>query len=1092
MAKAIHLPLFFASFVLALSPAVFGEVVISPNAPVDDIVISDDNGGTFSRIFDEDTNTNHARGQLFYLPNVETGGYQITGVTIHKNSAQTFSNDSVTVRIIEGTEADWDTGTGHETAIDGDNYYVDTTMTELYREVFIIDGLISGNDYVTFQFATPVIVADDSDLAFLMTYDQASAASPDFFQYNEGGSGQRIQITTTAHGTASSRHMRYLVLGSSFDENLADADDDNDGLSDLWEFIHFGGLEQTGSGNPDGDGLDNAAEEEAETNPNLADTDNDGLNDEIEVAGITDPLDPDSDDDNLLDGVESGSGHYLSSKDTGTNPLLADTDGDGINDDIEISLGSDPFDGTHQPSERPNIIFIMLDDLDTLEIGAYGQATLKTPRVDAMAAEGMKFTNYYTASPVCQSCRSCLLTGQDSRRSHDRHNSGAQLNPARITIAEVLKQAGYTTGCVGKWGVGSSTGAPWNQGFDFFCGYLSQTAAHRFFPLFLWKNEERIYFDETLANNNGAELYVPGAQNFNIQTRTYEDAVGNVCSHDVVVSEGLQFIEDNADKPFFLYCAWTPPHAFFYNAAKVEALTDGDGLVYDHTDPDQTLLEELYPGAPFGTDAQGRPEFVPHVYATMVSAADRDTGRIIDKLSDPNGDGDFSDSIADNTLVIFCSDNGEDEPTFLTAEHLNPGVTDLRGLKRDTYEGGIRTPFIAWWPGKIPAGTTSNVVGTFADMLPTFAHAAGLSTPSQVTGRSILPVLLGGDESSLEPRNYHYWEFSEGSRRWRAVRQGDWKIVRDRATNGSAPNYELFNLATDPLEANDLSGTETALLNRLIPLVEGSHEPTVSQYFKVNDEFFSKSNLAESAYQIGTPNGTGASNGYSLTSNGTGRGFTYLPFETGLDQAAVYNAIMQFPSGGAGSFLLTPVNDPAQSLAIRIDSDALLLEVRHQGNLIASDNFSAEDFPNNRAELSLLFDPTTGTGGVELGGFTLAFELDTAIAPLQFWGYEVEDTTLQAGRPQWQLGTGLDGDFSIRMEPGSLVGEYQFPLSAGDNLVPQFSHDLQEWHDNPPGLIDLRSTGSQGEGSGFWTLSEDSLLLRNSDKLFFRYRAAEE
>ncbi|MGJ8723619.1 MAG: sulfatase-like hydrolase/transferase [Roseibacillus sp.] len=1081
-----------ASLVAVFAPVAFGNITVSSLAPTTDIILSDNVGGTFSRIFDEDTNTNHARGQLFYLPTDPGEGYQITGITIHKNSAQTFSNDTLTVRIIAGTPENWETGTGHDTPTDGNNYYVDTSVTELYLETYTIDGLVSGNDYVTFEFATPVIVADDSNLGFLITYDQSTAASPEYFQYNEGSSGQRIQVTTTGHNIASSRHMRHFILGSAFDESLANSDDDMDGLTDLWELIHFGNFTQTGTGNPDGDGLDNTAEEDADTNPNLPDTDNDGLNDDIEVAGITDPLDPDSDDDNLLDGIESGSGRYLSPNDTGTNPLLPDTDGDNINDDIEISLGSDPFDSTHQPSERPNIIFIMLDDLDTQEIGVYGQATLKTPRVDTMAAQGMMFTNYYTASPVCQSCRSSLLTGQDSRRSHDRHNSGSQLNPARVTVAEILKGAGYTTGCVGKWGVGGSTGAPWNQGFDFFCGYLSQTNAHRFFPLFLWRNQERIYFDQTLADANNAELYLPGAQNFNIQTRTWDDAVGNVCSHDVVVSEGLQFIEDNADNPFFLYCAWTPPHAFFYNAATVEALTDADGLIYDHNDPDQTLLEELYPGAPFGTDDQGRPEFVPHVYATMVSAADRDTGRIIDKLYDPNGDGDTSDSIADNTLVIFCSDNGEDEPTFLTPEHLKPGFTDFRGLKRDTYEGGIRAPFIAWWPGKIPAGSTSDVIGTFADMLPTFAHAAGVSSPSQVTGRSILPALLGGDESSLEPRNYHYWSFTEGSRRWRAVRQGDWKIVRDRATGGAAPTYELFNLANDPLEANNLSGSEAALLNRLIPLVEGSHEPTLGAYFKVNDEFFTKSNLTESAFQIDTPDGTGTSNGYSLVSSGTGHGFNYLPFETGLSEPTSFNATLQFPSGGAGSFLLSPINDPAQALAVRINSDTLLLEVLHQGSLIANDSFTTADFSGNRAELTLVLDPNNGVGEVQLGSFALSFNLGTAISPLQFWGYQVESTTLQTSRPQWQIGTGLNGTFCIRMEPGSILGDYQLPLSAGNALVPQFSYDLKNWFDNPPGLIDLRSTGSQGEVSGLWTLPDDSLLPRSTEQLFFRYRSEGE
>ena len=1073
------------SGVISLVPGASPPVIISPVAPSTGIITSNNSGTTFSRIFDEDRSTNHARGQLFHLPVVPSGGYQITGVTIHKNSNQTFSNDTVTVRMFEGAQADWDTGAGHDTATDGDNYFVDTTVTELHAETFTLNGLVGDGNYVTFEFAAPLVVADDSDLGFLLTYDESAPSSPDYFQYNEGETNGRIQITTSEHSTADTRHMRHFVLGDAFEGGFPDTDSDMDGLADAWEMVHFGNLDQTGAGNSDGDGLNNAAEETNGTDPNLADTDGDGLDDDVEVAGVTDPIDPDSDDDGLLDGVESNTGTFVSHEDTGTDPLLADSDGDGSPDGLEITLGSDPFDITHEPAERPNIVFIMIDDLDTREIGVYGQATLKTPRIDTMADQGMMFTDYYTASPVCHSARSCLMTGQDSRRAQDTTNSNMPLAAERTTIAEVLKQAGYTTGCVGKWGLGeaNTVGAPWNQGFDFFCGYLNQVNAHRFFPKFLWKNNEKIYFDQALATSEGGSLYLPGAQNFNAVTDDWDDPVGNICSHDVVVAEGLQFIEDNADKPFFLYCAWTPPHAYFYNAATVEALTDADGLVYDHTDPDQTLLEELYPGAPFGTDGQGRPQFIPHVYATMVSAADRDVGRIMDKLVELD--------IDDKTLVIFCSDNGEDEPTFLTSAHLKPGYQDLRGLKRDCYEGGIRSPFVAWWPGAVPAGSTSDVIGTFSDMLPTFADMAGLSTPVEVTGRSILPVLLGGSEADLQPRDYHYWYFNLGSLRWRAVRQGDWKIVRDRATDGSAPTYELFNLASDPYETTDLSGTETTIFNRLIPLVEGTHEVRDSTYFRTDDEFFTLSNLTPSAFQIGPIDGSGASNGYSLTSGSTGYGFNYLPFENGVGERASFTSILQFPTGGAGSFLLGSTTNRTQALAVRVDSDALLIEVRNQTGALASGNFAAGDFPGNRAELTLEIDPVSGTGEVRLGGFSLPFNVGAAIAPLQFWGYEVESTTMESSRPKWSLGSRATGSIRLWNGPGAIFGDYLLPASPGDTLVPQFSYDLFTWHNNPPGLIDLRSTGSQGGVSGTWMLAEDSILPRSTDQLFFRYRFGE-
>ncbi|GHC48709.1 hypothetical protein GCM10007100_13300 [Roseibacillus persicicus] len=1068
-------------------PPPSSNVEISSVAPTAEILSANNLGTTFSRIFDEDRNTNHARGQLFDLGKSPSGGYQITGITIHKNSSQTFSNDTLSVRLFSGSRTDWDSGTGHSTSSDRSNYFAGTQVNELYSEPFLLNGPIAGDRFVTLEFAEPVFVPDESSFGFLLTYDESSASSPDYFQYNEGETQGRIQVTATAHETADTRHLRYFVHGNAFEDGFPTTDEDEDGLFDIWETVHFGNLEQTASDNPDGDWLDNLSEQSEGTNPNLADTDSDGLDDDVEVAGVTDPTNPDSDGDSLLDGVESNSGSYLSSGDTGTNPLLADTDSDGINDGIEITLGSDPFDNTKQPAERPNIIFIMIDDLDTREIGVYGQATLKTPRVDQMAAEGMMFTDYYTASPVCHSCRSQLMTGQDSRRGQDRTNSVLNLEAERVTIAETLKQAGYTTGCVGKWGLGTAegTGAPWNQGFDFFCGYLDQVNAHRFFPKFLWRNQEQIYFDQALATANGSELYIPGAQNFNTQTDDWNDAVGNVCSHDVVVSEGLQFIEDNADQPFFLYCAWTPPHAYFYNAARVEALTDADGLIYDHTDPEQTLLEELYPGAPFGTDGQGRPRFVPHTYATMVSAADRDTGRIIDKLFDPNEDGDSSDSIADNTLVIFCSDNGEDEPTFLTAQHLKLGFNDLRGMKRDTYEGGIRSPFIAWWPGKVPAGSTSDVIGTFADMLPTFAEVAGLATPPHLTGRSILPALLGGDESTLEPREYHYWEFPG----FRSVRKGDWKLVRTR-NDINPPNYELFNLASDPLESNDLSGSESEILNRLIPLIEGTHEVPVDRYYRDFEEFFVQSGFSDnSGFKIRELDGSGASNGYSLTSTNVGYGFNYLPFETGLSQAVTFDLVMQFPSGGAGSFLLGASDTRAEALALRIDSDNQLLEVLSQGNAIASGQFQAADFAGNRAELTLAFAPTTGVGEVQLGDFSLSFSAGTSFNPLQFWGYEVENTTMETSRPRWKLGSFAGAAIDLKQQGGSLFGSYQLPLSVGETVVPQYSFNLETWYDHPPGLRVAQSSGSQGEVFGFWALPDDNFLRQNSERLFLRYRS---
>ncbi|MBK1829919.1 sulfatase-like hydrolase/transferase [Verrucomicrobiaceae bacterium R5-34] len=1069
-----------AALIVLTHQAIGQTVTVTTTAPTSDILSSNNTGTTYSRIKDEDSDSDHARGMTFYLGNGAETHYEITSITIHKNGNQTFSNDTMTLRIYKGTVAEWNTGTGHSTSNDGDDYYVDSTVTPLYAEAFTIDGQLSNNNYITFKLSTPLTVEENADYGFFFTYDGSGSSSPDYFQYNEGVDGGRSTITNTNHSVATTRHVRYILHGSS--SNGGNTDSDNDGLPDAWEYLYFQDLDENANGNPDNDGVDNAAEHAAGTKPNDPDSDDDGLDDGVEIAGPTDPLDSDSDDDDLLDGVETGTGIFVSTGNTGTDPMLADSDGDDVPDGTEIRLGSDPFDASHMPTRRPNIIFIMIDDLDTREIGVYGQATLKTPRIDSMASQGMMFSNFYTASPVCHSCRSSLMTGQDTRRSQDRHNSGENLHPTRITIGEVLQQAGYTTGCVGKWGMGTSTGAPWNQGFDFFCGYLSQTAAHRFFPKSLWKNDQKIYFNSDQLGA-GDSLYIAGAHNYNEIMHSWTDNSGNVCSHDVVVAEGLKFIEENADRPFFLYCAWTPPHAYMYPAATLAALTDEDGLVYDTSDLNQTMINEVYPGMPFGADADvpTMPDFNDHCYASMVSAADRDTGRIMDKLVELG--------IDDNTLVIFSSDNGEDEPTFLTSEHLKSGYADFRGAKRDCYEGGIRSPFVAWMPGTIEAGSSSDVIGTFADMLPTFAELAGISTPTQVTGRSILPVLLGGHKDDLQPRDYHYWYFTEGGRRWRAVRQGDWKIVRDRANNGSAPTYELFNLSNDPYETTDLSASETTILQNLIPLVEGTHEVTRSTYFKADDEFFTWSNLTPAAYQIGTRDGSGAADGYSLTASGTGSGFNYLPFSGGLTQEATFTWTMQFPSGGAASFLLGASNTPSQCLAVRINASNSVLEISYAGSAVTSTTLAAADFPSERAECQMQLNPSTGIGTITIGTTVLNFDLTTSIGPLQFWGYQVESSsTLQASRPRWSLETKRINALEISDGLGAIDVNYQLPFLLGQSITPQYSLDMETWYDNPPGLQDIKSVDSQGQVRGSWSLSKDSLLPRNHSRLFFRAR----
>lgn len=591
-------------------------LTVSASAPAGALV-SNPTASSYTRSFHDGSSGKTTRGNSFLMPDTgdEFPGYQVTGVTLRKDAAQSFgSGDALQLWLftweptMDGNDESGWTQAGTTGTDDGDPLS-GTGMTALKVESVDLNGLsFADESFLTFDFSSsPLYFAENKAYGFLIGYVDGAGDSA-YFQYRESGSSayaDGVEIRTAGipsyNQAYSPRDVVFYINGNAIDAGMYAIDEDEDGLSDVWESMNFGNLNQLGTGNPDGDGLDNEAEETNGTDPNKADSDSDGLADEVEVAGVTDPMNPDCDDDGLLDGVESDTGTYAGPGNTGTDPLLADTDDDGVDDATEIQLGYDPSDGTHVPNlaEKPNIVFIMIDDLDIREIGVYGQATLQTPRVDTMASQGMMFTDYYTASPVCQSCRSCLMSGQDARRSQDRHNSTMALQTDRVTLAEVLKQAGYTTGLVGKWGLGGSTtvGAPWNQGFDFFCGYLSQTAAHRFFPKYLWKNDQKIYFNEDQLGA-GDSLYIPGAANLNAITKAWSNDFGNVCSHDVVVAEGLRFIEDHADKPFFLYCAWTPPHAYMYPAATLDALTDADGLLYDPLDLDQTLINAVYPACP--------------------------------------------------------------------------------------------------------------------------------------------------------------------------------------------------------------------------------------------------------------------------------------------------------------------------------------------------------------------------------------------------------------------------------------------------------------------------------------------------------------
>ena len=425
---------------------------------------------------------------------------------------------------------------------------------------------------------------------------------------------------------------------------------------------------------------------------------------------------------------------------------------------------------------KPNVIYIMADDAGIGDIGAYGGKIIATPNIDKLAREGLKFTQHYSGSTVCAPSRSVLMTGQHTGHTRIRGNStNAALLDEDVTVGEIMKQAGYVTAAMGKWGLGSSdsTGAPWKQGFDHYFGYLNQTNAHHYYPEFLWKD--------------GSKKFYPD----NPKARTHY-------SHDEFTNEALAFLEQYHDQPFFLYLPYTIPHV--------------DLDVPD--DSKQPYLGKLRPETPYGKPGKQhyRHEKNPHAtFAGMISRLDRDIGSIMARLK--------TLGIDDNTLVIFCSDNGA-----TSAGGADPDFFDsngpYRGIKRDLYEGGIITPMIARWPGKIKPSSITDHVSGFQDLLPTMAELANVNVPANIDGISYLPTLMG-NTSDQKQHEYLYWEFGEKGGK-RALRCGDWKLVQLKLNAKKPPAPELYNLKTDPAETNDLATKNAATMQRLKALMDSA------------------------------------------------------------------------------------------------------------------------------------------------------------------------------------------------------------------------------------------------------------------------------
>jgi len=414
---------------------------------------------------------------------------------------------------------------------------------------------------------------------------------------------------------------------------------------------------------------------------------------------------------------------------------------------------------------RPNIIYLMADDMGWGDAGCYGQKHIQTPNIDRLAREGTRFTDVYAGASVCAPSRSVLMTGQHLGHTRVRGNAGmvggagdqrrVPLEPEDVTVAMLLQQAGYVTGMTGKWGLGepNTTGIPNKKGFDEWFGYLNQNHAHTYYTDYLWKNTERV----TLQGN------------LNGQTKEY--------SHDLFAEWTLDFVRRHREQPFFLYLPWTMPHGKYV----VPSL--------------ESYAEQDWP-----QDYK--------VHAAMVTRLDRDFGRLMALLKELGLD--------EKTIVFFCSDNGGVQ----RREGVLDSVGPFRAQKGSQFEGGLRVPMIIRWPGKVPAGRVSHAPWYFADVLPTLCELTGTKGTSKVDGISVLPTILGGTQSELKARMMYWEQYSGGFQQ--AIRWGKWK-GHHVAAGGK---FELYDLSADQMEAHDLAAQEPEVVKQMREFMTAAHAPS--------------------------------------------------------------------------------------------------------------------------------------------------------------------------------------------------------------------------------------------------------------------------
>jgi len=457
-----------------------------------------------------------------------------------------------------------------------------------------------------------------------------------------------------------------------------------------------------------------------------------------------------------------------------------------------------------RPGGKPNIIYIYADDMGYAELGAYGQKKIKTPNLDRLAREGMKFTQHYTGTPVCAPARCMLMTGKHGGHSYIRGNypmggnadsleaGQMPLPEGTFTIPKMLKTVGYVTGMTGKWGLGmnNTTGSPLNQGFDFYYGYLDQKQAQNYYPTHLWENDRKVNLGNTDFN---VQIGLDSAK---ATDKDFDGYKGKVYAPDMMTKKALAFIEKNKSKPFFLYMPYTIPHV----SLQV---------------PDQYIGQYLgkFDEHPYyGQNGYAPSKYPLSTYAGMITYLDDQVGIIMKEIKKLGLD--------ENTIIMFSSDNGTTFNGGVEARFFE-SVGDFRGLKMDVFEGGIREPFIARWPGKIPPNTVSDLVSAQYDMMATFADMTGAKM-NPTDGISLLPTLTGSHKLQKK-HDFLYFEYPEKGGQL-AVRMGKWKGVKLNMRKNPGAAWMLFDLQNDRSENNNVAAQHPDVIKRLDAIVKKEHQ----------------------------------------------------------------------------------------------------------------------------------------------------------------------------------------------------------------------------------------------------------------------------